>query len=293
MLPSILDHVLPSGEIVCGEYVSINPTRNDQNAGSFRINLETGKWADFATGDFGGDPASLIAYLSGSSQVEAARWLRLLAEWFPHPHHPSPGPWRQLPLVTLLRPCACGPRRRTVVETYLASRRLGLPEAIANSVVRFHPRCPFGLVRQPCMLVLMRNIVDAAPQAIQRTAIAADGTKIGRKTLGPSGGAAVMLDVVAGADELSVSEGFETALTAHQLGQRPVWALGSAGEIAKFPVLDQVTTLNILAENDVANERAVAACADRWMSAGREVFIIKPKSGSDLNNAFCSTRSTL
>jgi putative DNA primase/helicase len=143
------------------------------------------------------------------------------------------------------------------------------------------------------MLVLMRNIVDAAPQAIQRTAIAADGTKIGRKTLGPSGGAAVMLDVVAGADELSVSEGFETALTAHQLGQRPVWALGSAGEIAKFPVLDQVTTLNILAENDVANERAVAACADRWMSAGREVFIIKPKSGSDLNNAFCSTRSTL
>jgi hypothetical protein len=106
VLPSILDHVLPSGEIVCGEYVSINPTRNDQNAGSFRINLETGKWADFATGDFGGDPASLIAYLSGSSQVEAARWLRLLAEWFPHPHHPSPGPWRQLPLVTLLRPCS-------------------------------------------------------------------------------------------------------------------------------------------------------------------------------------------
>jgi hypothetical protein len=35
----------------------------------------TGKWADFATGDKGGDPIALAAYLSGLSQVEAAREL--------------------------------------------------------------------------------------------------------------------------------------------------------------------------------------------------------------------------
>jgi hypothetical protein len=37
--------------------------------------LRTGHWADFATGDKGGDPVSLVAYLEGVSQGEAARML--------------------------------------------------------------------------------------------------------------------------------------------------------------------------------------------------------------------------
>ena len=56
------------------EYVALNPTRpGDTNPGSFSINLQTGRWADFASGDRGGDPISLAAYLHGKSQVEAAR----------------------------------------------------------------------------------------------------------------------------------------------------------------------------------------------------------------------------
>ena len=43
--------------------------------GSFSVNLETGRWADFSTGDRGGDPVSLAAYVFGTSQVEAARTL--------------------------------------------------------------------------------------------------------------------------------------------------------------------------------------------------------------------------
>jgi len=35
-----------------------------------------GAWADFATGDKGGDIVSLLAYLQGVSQSEAARRLR-------------------------------------------------------------------------------------------------------------------------------------------------------------------------------------------------------------------------
>jgi hypothetical protein len=55
--------------------VALNPKRPDRHLGSFRINLATGKWADFATGDRGGDPVSLAAYLFGLTQVEAARRL--------------------------------------------------------------------------------------------------------------------------------------------------------------------------------------------------------------------------
>ena len=57
------------------EAVVRNPTRNDRGPGSFKINLRSGKWADFATPDKGGDVISLAAYLSGLRQTEAARRL--------------------------------------------------------------------------------------------------------------------------------------------------------------------------------------------------------------------------
>jgi hypothetical protein len=72
-LPAILARVLPGGKIYGGEYCVKNPLRGDKYSGSFKINTRSGKWADFATGDAGGDVVSLIAYLEGCGQVEAAR----------------------------------------------------------------------------------------------------------------------------------------------------------------------------------------------------------------------------
>jgi hypothetical protein len=74
-LPAVLNRVVPQGKIVAREYVALNPTRADRRPGSFKINLRTGHWADFATGDKGGDPVSLVAYVEGVSQGEAARRL--------------------------------------------------------------------------------------------------------------------------------------------------------------------------------------------------------------------------
>jgi hypothetical protein len=64
---------LPDGIEEGNEWVARNPKRNDRHRGSFKINLRTGRWADFATGDRGGDVVSLAAYLSDLSQAEAAR----------------------------------------------------------------------------------------------------------------------------------------------------------------------------------------------------------------------------
>jgi hypothetical protein len=74
-LPALLARWLPDGRWHGQEYVARNPKRNDQRAGSFKINGRTGRWGDFATGDSGGDPISLAAYLAGIGQVEAAREL--------------------------------------------------------------------------------------------------------------------------------------------------------------------------------------------------------------------------
>ena len=72
-LPDLLQHWLPDGKRLGQEWVARNPTREDRRPGSFKINLTTGRWADFATGDSGGDLISLKAYLDGVSQGEAAR----------------------------------------------------------------------------------------------------------------------------------------------------------------------------------------------------------------------------
>ena len=75
LLPTILQRVLPGGRRAGCEYVALNPRRVDRHLGSFRTNLKTGRWADFATGDKGGDVISLIAFVEGCSQSEAARKL--------------------------------------------------------------------------------------------------------------------------------------------------------------------------------------------------------------------------
>ncbi len=74
-LPALLTRWLPDGRQIAGEYVARNPRRADRHPGSFKINLRTGRWGDFATGDKGGDPVSLAAYLAGIGQAEAAREL--------------------------------------------------------------------------------------------------------------------------------------------------------------------------------------------------------------------------
>jgi hypothetical protein len=73
--PAILARILPGGKRVGKEIVALNPRRADRNLGSFKVNRYNGRWADFATGDKGGDPVSLVAYIAGVSQVEAAHLL--------------------------------------------------------------------------------------------------------------------------------------------------------------------------------------------------------------------------
>lgn len=72
---NLLADWLPDGTRKGKEYWPTNPVRGDRKPGSFSINLHTGKWNDFASGDKGGDLVSLLAYLRGCSQIEAARIL--------------------------------------------------------------------------------------------------------------------------------------------------------------------------------------------------------------------------
>jgi putative DNA primase/helicase len=119
-----------------------------------------------------------------------------------------------------------------------------------------------------------------------RTFLDPEARKPKRKFLGPVGGAAIKLDadgdVTSG---LHIGEGVETCMAARQLGLKPVWVLGSAGAIGRFPLLNGIDALTVLAENDEANAVAVAQVGERWTAAGREVLIVRSVVDSDMNDA--------
>jgi hypothetical protein len=60
---------LPQGRREGCDWVALNPTRYDRHLGSFRVNLRTGLWADFATGDA---PAMLVFAASGGAKCPSA-----------------------------------------------------------------------------------------------------------------------------------------------------------------------------------------------------------------------------
>lgn len=72
---AILQRWLPDGKVAGREYRARNPKRHDRRTGSFSVNMHTGQWADFATGDKGRDLSSLAAYLFDLKQGDAARQL--------------------------------------------------------------------------------------------------------------------------------------------------------------------------------------------------------------------------
>jgi putative DNA primase/helicase len=173
----------------------------------------------------------------------------------------------------------------TVVETYLRSREFALSGGLRHEVVRFHPALTYGDARGPAMVALFRDLTTNEPCGIHRTFLDHDGIRLGRRMLGRAKNAAIKLDpsedVALG---LVIGEGLETGLAAFLSGFRPVWALGSAGAIAGFPVLPGIEAITILGEIDDrgANRRATHACAARWIAAGQDAFVVVPLTGGDL-----------
>src|SRR5688572_22726884 len=69
----ILPSWLPGGRLVGREYTCGDLT--GRQGDSLKVNIESGKWMDFASGDKGGDLISLFAAINSISQGEAARSL--------------------------------------------------------------------------------------------------------------------------------------------------------------------------------------------------------------------------
>jgi Toprim domain len=258
-----------------------------------------GLWIDHATRDKG-DALDLVKGVLNCSTREAIEWSEkwLLRDGQLRAAAPraddSDREGRRLEQALAIWNEAIDPRD-TLVDNYLRRRALKLTGELADKVIRFHSTCPWRddatgkTIRVPAMIVAMRSIDTDQVTAVQRTRLSSEGKKVDRRMLGVARGAAMKLDVDRiVTNRLCVGEGVETCMSARQIGLKPTWALGSAGAIAVFPALDGIKRLMVLAENDEASERATEMCAIRWYDAGCEVFINRPTSGKDLNDALQS-----
>lgn len=262
--------------------------------GSLAVAIEVGTWFDHEAG-VGGGVIDLVRRELQCDLPAALSWLDLPG--IDRPHGAPASRRRTATLANLPTSRADDTDRirralalwneavsaeATIAERYLASRGVSLPTD-PSRVIRYHASCPFGDgQRLPCMVALMRDPATGEPIGIHRTALTPDARKIDRKMLGRAG--AIMLsrsdDVSHG---LGIAEGIETALSVLAAGWAPVWALGSAGGIASFPVLTGIEALTVFADADEAGQNAARAVAERYADAGREAFIQTPPEG-DFND---------
>ena len=187
--------------------------------------------------------------------------------------------------------------------TYLAETRGvdldALPDNVDNSL-RFHRHCVFGPgIAHPCLLALMRDPAGDAPIGIQRIALTPDARKIDRMMLGKAG----VVKLWPAGKQLVLGEGLETVLAAAtRLPYRdepltPAWAALSDGGMKKFPLIDGVERLILLADNDAnrAGQIAAEACKRRWLEANRRVALLTPDprpdhSKTDFNDIVLANR---
>ena len=173
----------------------------------------------------------------------------------------------------------------SIVETYLASRGLQASD-VAGQAIQFHPALRYEGEIVPGMVALFRDITTDVPCGIHRTFLDGQGRKIDRRMLGRTKDAAIKLDADETVTEgIGIAEGIETALAVIGMGWRPVWALGSANAIARFPVLPGVESLTIFADHDDVGIKAARACGRRWADAGLDARVLRPPAiGADWND---------
>lgn len=78
LLPSmeaIAREFAPGGMLRGKEYVTLNPRRADSDIGSFSVNIQTGVWKDFSSGEGGKGAISLCMFINSIPAVEAAKLL--------------------------------------------------------------------------------------------------------------------------------------------------------------------------------------------------------------------------
>jgi hypothetical protein len=295
-IDALVDDLLPAGhreghEWRCGSVAG----EAGHSLGVHLSGMKAGVWSDFSSGQRG-DSLDLVRETLGLDMPDAMAWAR---RWLgldrgdaaqARPASTTTTPTAPPDSDRWRRPWgAARPISGTPAETYLGRRVLRFADP-AGDVLRFarrHPRSsPAGeLEHHPALLALLRDVQTGEACGIINIYLQPHGRDRlrdpkGKTSWGQAAGAAVMLDDFADVTlGLVIAEGVETAIALWMTGLWPIWALGGAGNLARFRLLGGIEVLSIAADADEPGQRAAAEVTRRWRDAGREVLTVTPLGG--------------
>jgi len=190
----------------------------------------------------------------------------------------------------------CIPARGTLVETYLASRRLDLPDNCPDLL--FHANLTDWDEKRgrPAMVAIVRR-PDTGKETggVWRTYLADDGCgkadmpqpKMG---LGPAAGGVVQLMSMTADGTLGIGEGVETSIAGAKIFSVPALAALSAGGMRGFIFPRGLTRLLIFADRGPDGESAAAELCQRALAAGIDAWFVLPLGDDDFADDLMSRR---
>ncbi|WP_316354697.1 DUF7146 domain-containing protein [Candidatus Trichorickettsia mobilis] len=279
--------LLPKGKREGRHWLALNPIRNDNNLGSFKVNLTTGQFYDFVTGDKGSDIISLYAYLKGCSQYQAAyellgKSINLKIDNLSHippkaPKSPKVNVEEYIKKIW----SETWSSRCSLVEKYLKTRGVEIDSILPS--IRYHGNLYHSSLKKcfPAMVAAITRYGSDKIMGLHRTYLKGDGTDKAdiypnKMMLGQMKGGAVML---ASADyKLVITEGIETALSVYVATGFATWAsLSASGMInIQVPPVDITRKIIIAADADAAGIESANKLAIRLLDEGYKVSIAKP-----------------
>ncbi|ADJ23544.1 hypothetical protein Hden_1737 [Hyphomicrobium denitrificans ATCC 51888] len=239
-----------------------------------------GAWFDHESGE-GGDLIALIMRVHGVNFHRALDIARAFLGGLAPVHKPLPKPAHaphnasddaeRRQAFAVARWQKRRSYRGSPAQRYLLSRGLDVSVAIdLDHVLGWAPDAH-------AMVALMTDPVTVEPCGIHRTFLDRDAHKIERKMLGKQGVIRISPDYEV-VEAIGICEGVEDALAILDSGWNPIWAATSAGAIARFPVLRDISSITIFSDTDPVGSAAANKCASRWAAAGRECAVVAPGS---------------
>jgi hypothetical protein len=286
-LVDLIDEQLVDGKIVCPFHADTRPSCHvyDDHVHCFSC----------------GAHVDAVDYLMGTRGINREQALRLLTD----PDKPKRELTKTDDGATLAQALsiwdASVPIAGTRVIKYLADVRGIDTDALPtnNAVLRFHPKCPFGIELLPCLVARFSDVVSDEFAGIHRINLTSDvmaGAKATKLTLGRWPRPRV-IKLWPASQRLFLGEGIVTVLSAatripYDDGEmmRPAWAAGPGGNMANIPTVPGVRELVLLVDHDLKGngQKYAAECAQRW--TGRNVVQMMPeRPGADFNNVVLGT----
>lgn len=320
--PLVTLTLLPGGYRAGAYWIARNPSRKDENPGSFWVAMRgtPGAWRDEATGQKG-DILQLIMLCHGYEKLgDAIKWAQA---WLGQAPLPPRGAAPQIERSDDAARAKAERDRKTAFGIYVAARKAAFQGSPADVYLRTrgvdvrrlerHPGCLGWLEMRhaesgrvlPVMVAGMTG-ASGRMQAVHRTWLAADGrgkadVRPVRKIWPSFKGAAIRLwrgDSGLSVDQaaahglretLVLCEGVEDGLSlALAMPEFRIWAVGTLGNIAAQELPECVDEVIVCADNDWGKPQAARQFqkgVEALARQGRKVRIGRSMIGKDANDA--------